>query len=226
MKKIVHLTLVMSCYLMTVHGQEAVAPKPVKDFNDPVSSVHELGVNATFFVNTFFSFNTVNPTVVSPYALTYKFRKAKWALRFGVGGNYRATDQSTETNIFKTKNSGVDVRLGGEYSIPFGNRWRSFFGVDAVVGYANSSSESGQPGFLVITDITSLGFGGGPVIGLDFVLAKRIKIGTETSVMFQQTDEVQLSRFENSGIEDQESKNSVTEVVFNLPTSLYLIIMF
>jgi hypothetical protein len=146
----------------------------------------------------------------------------------GVGGNYRATDQSTETNIFKTKKQwGGMCALVVNTAFLLATDGGVFFGVDAVVGYANSSSESGQPGFLVITDITSLGFGGGPVIGLDFVLAKRIKIGTETSVMFQQTDEVQLSAFSKIRASKIKSPRiSVTEVVFNLPTSLYLIIMF
>jgi len=225
MKNIVSIIAIALLVQVTGYAQEDISVKPKKDYNDPVSSVHEIGINATFFISTFFSFNSTTPSLVSPYALTYKYRKGKGALRFGVGGSYRATDQGSDGNIFTTSNSGADVRLGGEYSLPFGNRWRSFFGGDAVFSYTNSSSSSSQIGNSVTTDITGLGFGGGPVIGLDFMIAKRIKIGTETSVMFKRTERVQQSFFDGTSIPGQEDRSTVTEVVFNLPTSLYLIIM-
>lgn len=221
-----HLTFLLTLILSigSLKAQEE-REKPQKDFNDKVSTVHEIGVNATFFFNTFLSFNTVNPSLVSPYALTYKFRKGRGALRFGIGGSFRETDQSSDDNIIKTNNSGVDVRLGGEYTMPFGRRWRAFFGADAVLSHMNSMSRSGPPGSTVTNGFERLAFGGGPVMGLDLMVSKRIKLGTESSIQFLSSSEVNRTQLESFPEFEQSSDRRVSEILFNLPTSIHLIIM-
>jgi hypothetical protein len=208
-----------------LRAQEEEVEKPRKDFNDKVSTVHEIGVNATFFFNTFLSFNTVNPVLVSPYALTYKFRKGRAALRFGVGGNFRETDQSTETHRVKTKNTGVDARLGGEYTIPFGSRWRAFFGADAIITHLNSTATSGPIESTITNGFERLGFGGGPVMGLDLMVSKRIKVGTESSLWFIASSETNVSQFSSFPDMSQTDTRKVSEILINLPTSIHLIIM-
>lgn len=220
------LALVFIANVAIAQDAEVEETPVAKNYNDKTSVVHELGLNATFFINTFVSFNTVNPTVVSPYAFTYKYRKGRGAFRFGIGGAYRQEKDDDPGDTFKTTNGLVDVRVGGEFNTPIGKRWRTSVGGDAVVSYAASTSENGNSGQVVTTKLTGTGVGAGPVVGIDFMPSKRIKLGTETSVMFKQEWTTQESSFDTPGVPSTTQKASAMEIVFDLPTSLYLIIMF
>lgn len=219
------LATIFLCSVQLVNGQEETE-KVAKGFNDKVSSVNEIGINSTFFINTFMSFNTINPTVVSPYALTYKFRKGQGGFRFGIGGMYREEKDDDSSNSFKTTNGNVDVRVGGEFNMPVGRKWRAFFGADLIVGYDVSKSINEQSNTTVTTSLETTEFGGGPVIGIDVMLAKRVKLGTETSVAFKRTLDVEKVDFSNPLFEDDIDRTTGFNFTFDLPTSLYLIIMF
>jgi hypothetical protein len=207
-------------------AQDEKEEQPPKEFNDKVSSVHEIGINSTFFINTFVSFNTVNPTVVSPYALTYRFRIGKGGLRFGIGGMYREQKDVDPSSNFTTTNGNVDVRLGGEFNTPIGRRWRAFVGADFVVGYQTSRSRNTQSGVIVTTALETTEFGGGPVLGIDFMVGKRVKLGTETSVALKRTIDKETVNFSDPQFEDDLAMTNGLTVTFDLPTSLYLVIMF
>ncbi|MBL4587284.1 MAG: hypothetical protein JKX84_09555 [Flavobacteriales bacterium] len=223
MIRIILMTLCLLFGYSAILAQEETSEKPVKDFNDKLSSVHEIGINATFFFNTFLSFNTVNPVVVSPYAFTYKYRKGMGAFRLGIGGAYR--NGNNIDSDFETTNAAIDVRLGGEFSTPLGRKWRTSVGADAVFSYANSSSNNGSQGQNIITQLNDVGYGAGPVLGIELLISKRIKIGTEASIIFKNTNQSQKVFFGSPFQEDIEQKARTLEVVFNLPTSLHLIIM-
>jgi hypothetical protein len=95
------------------------------------------------------------------------------------------------------------------------------------IGYDVSSSRNGQgQNQVVTTSLETISFGGGPVVGIDFMVSKRVKLGTETSAAFMQSNEVQTVDFSNSVLNDSEDKTRNLGFTFDLPTSLYLILMF
>jgi hypothetical protein len=140
---------------------------------------------------------------------------------------YQESEDGDPDSDFKTTNGNVDVRLGGEFSTPLGNRWRVLVGGDMKIGYDVSSSRNGQgQNQVVTTSLETISFGGGPVVGIDFMVSKRVKLGTETSAAFMQSNEVQTVDFSNSVLNDSEDKTRNLGFTFDLPTSLYLILMF
>lgn len=193
---------------------------------------HQIGVNATFFVKQFLSFNDlIVPN--NPYNLTYKYIEDKQGWRVGLGGN-NATQKSNPNNgqsISNSKSLSIATRLGYEWQKPLDNRWLAYYGADVTYSYTKNRTTSRIPtgGFPqtteeILVSNESFAVGGGPVLGIEFKLSKRISFNAETSLYFA------YSEFRRNDINaffigsKQTDFSARTSTAITLPTSLFFII--
>lgn len=189
---------------------------------------HEVGINATNLINQILNFSE-KEIPQSPYLLTYKIGIKKHALRLGVGATFKETEKSVETfdDTETLRDLTLDLRFGYEFRSQFGNRWIGYFGADAI--YTQTDDEQiNNSGFDVVTIAENKsGFGGGPVLGLQFRLTEKLMLGTEGAFYFTQTENKSSTTFTNfPGFDTETEITKDKEIVTYLPATLYLIFHF
>lgn len=216
MKQPLVITLLLALALVS-KGQDYSKPK------DTTRTLHELGVNATFFVANFLTFSGNVPVSVDPYAFQYKvLAHGKNGVRFGFGGNYRSFDQSEDDFVDVTSTTMLNARLGYEHRIQIAKKWKVFFGADAIWAYENAKTTT-ENGFqnVSVADVTR-SLGAGAVFGIQFFANKRISLGTETSAQFLFTEFENRTDISGNFPSTDKTKSELTEFNFMLPTSIYV----
>ena len=194
----------------------------------PTHFRNEITINATFFIKEFLSFDSeiINP--VSPFLITYKHIKNFNAFRFGIGWNI---EKSSEEQAFgggelEDKTNEVELRLGYERQVPLAKRWMVYLGLDGTYGKFKDVTTF-DSGFDVVTTTTDQNsYGGGPVLGIQFFINKRMSLSTEGAMyyIYSNTEE----RITSQGFPDVNSTRKIEnqQFTFNLPTSLFFGIWF
>lgn len=209
MKKIIYIII---CVVFT---QSAFAQEDAKTLQ------HEVGINTLLLQNLI-----VNQGETQPFTFSYKLILDNKAIRFGVGGTFdrvlRREDgfADSETNI--TYNT--DLRIGFEWRKTLGdnNNWLTYFGVDAV-GLQAMDKTIIDSGFDKVSEYErALGFGAGPVVGLQYYINDHLSISTEGAIYFMKQESTSARLFENFPDFD-DILNTIDEFHFNtiLPTSIY-----
>lgn len=153
---------------------------------------HEIGVNATYFIKQVFSLSN-NTLPTQPYQLTYKLiARNRIAGRLGIGADMSSTSTTVSGSTIPrdTKNSNVYGRLGIEYRKQVGRHFLAYAGLDFVTQLINSKTTSSttpnNPGFsqTVVTTDKNNAFGGGPVLGIQYYINKRMSLYTEMPITF------------------------------------------
>jgi hypothetical protein len=197
---------------------------------------HEIGVQGNFLIkevinlsNTFFA--------DYPYLITYKAKLSKnnWYSRNGLGGNItnsKSVDPITGSVVFFDSKS-IQLRTGIEKQIPLGSKIKFNYGFDVMgdVLLRNSKTENNFPGSGFSSTFTnketSIFYGGGPVMGINFFVNKRISLGTEASLFFK-TGKTKLkattTTSTSSTLNEDEENNS--QLGLNSPTIIFLTIHF
>ncbi len=169
------------------------------------SASFQLGLNATQFVNTFFSFNE-NQGNPGSYLLHFKSIKNQQAFRLGLGFALSKTTTDVDVNQGErvNKNNFINLRIGYEWHVPLTRRWLTYFGFDALVGFSNFKSEF-DPGFgRITTESENLNLGGGGVAGVQFNINERISLATESTLYFVHRNSTTEQRFpDQPGSEDK-----------------------
>lgn len=190
-------------------GQEADSEKK----NDRKLFEHQIGINATFFIQNFVSLNG-GFLVGTPYDINYKFLYllpegnfiSSVGLRTGFG--YMATEGSSKNVINNSgnenRNVNYDYRFGVEAQKPIGKHWKCYLGLDYIAGSddlktKNSFVSGGQVVTSEVNDKTET-TGYGPVIGMQFDFNKHISLGTELTFYATKStnDRVSTSGFPNT----------------------------
>lgn len=206
--------------VLTYTSLFAQNPVPIKD---TTKTLHELGVNSTFFVANFLTFSGNVPVSVDPYAIQYKaLAHGKDGVRFGLGANYRSFDESEDGNIDKTWNSQVNMRLGYEHRTQVAKKWKIFFGTDVVWAYQNASTEFNNGFQNVKIKNIQRSLGTGLVFGIQFFANKRISMGTETSAQFLFTEFEESTSIDGNLPDNDVVKSELSTFNFVLPTSIYI----
>ena len=184
---------------------------------------HDINVNTTFFFKQIISLSNAN-LEISPYIVGYKFFPCKHhGLRFAIGGSFSSHTQNTDSTFVQiTKASEVDYRIGYEYRRSFGKRFSFFAGVDIVNSFTNSSSKVNSTTDIVTTSAQTWSVGGGPVIGIQINITKRIALFTETAFYYTYSSTKSKT---NSLNFPELNQDKVTDILqtgkFLLPTSLF-----
>lgn len=189
----------------------------------------EIGLNATGFVKQFVPGGNDFFVFSQPYLLQSKLLfKKRQAIRFGANYNRSEIRNPDPVVSSVSVNSSAALRLGFEFHKAFGKRWSAFYGADVIGGQVLSRSTTSSDPFLgeVTVENETLQIGGGPVVGIQVVLNKHIRLYTESMFYFQRDVTEQHTDFGSPFIEDNTEK--FRSQTFNLipPSSLFLAFTF
>lgn len=214
---------ILTLCIFSVIGTQTLSAQDFVPIKDTTKTLHELGVNATFFVANFLTFSGNTPVSVDPYAIQYKIlAKGRDGFRLGFGANYRSFDQSEDNNINKTWNSQFNARLGYEHRAQVAKKWKIFFGSDIVWAYKNATSEVNNGFQNVKIKNIERSLGTGLVFGIQFFASKRVSMGTETSAQFLFTEFEESTSIGGNLPDSDVVKSELATFNFVLPTSIYI----
>ena len=225
MKKLVVFIFAVS-FCMGLKAQDT-------SFNSSIYQ-HQLGLNGTEFIKQFLILNNNNLPNNSPYLLTYKYITDGVGLRTGLGGTMTNSSRNPNngTPSISTQGMTINFRIGFESQYTLGKRWLYYVGFDAFYDYSLSrtktSSTSGFPP--KTTEITSgtesFGVGAGPVLGIQFMLGKRISFNAESNAYYRYSEN-RVSQtnpqFPQFSTNEFTSRNALG---ITIPTNLFFIIHF
>jgi hypothetical protein len=189
----------------------------------------ELGLNlTTALASGGFRF-TENFIVTDPYFIHLKIVTHRFGLRAGFGSAFysrkRLDDLDKQGRIdafYRT-----DFRIGADYQIPIDNHWRLYYGGDFLGGFGNRQNEFLSDGVLAKNNYEEKTIGGGPVLGLQYHLNKRISFQTEGSLYFTYNVSKQKVSYSNLPTLDTDyDTKSVWKMPTGVPQSLFVIIRF
>ena len=140
MKKLTPLLItffILSFFSNTLFAQDDEVSEKIK--------YHELGINATTFINEFISLNN-NDVDLGDYMVTYKYHFGNKAIRFGLGGlfnNFSETLNGGGGNR-DSKKVNFNFRAGYEWSKQISKRWSFYTGLDMVMGISETVTETNK----------------------------------------------------------------------------------
>lgn len=188
----------------------------------------EIGVNATSVISNFIG-NT-NDDVLTPgdYPFTIKrtFKEGNQALRIGLGAQYAAKKQNFNTPIGELINydNQIHLRVGWEWRKVLARRWLTALGVDISGFRQENKSHTFANGDLSTLSKTQIGGGGGPILGVQFAISRRIHLGCEASLYTSIYQNHQILKFLNNPSENEISNTTEVNLSMSAPKWLYLII--
>ena len=156
---------------------------------------HELGLSTSFFQNNVLS----NGQNSNPYSLSYKLISHQLGLRIGAGATF--SQNTIQEEGFADNQRDVDyttdLRIGAEWRKPIKDRWLVYAGID-LIGTQIVDKTIIDSGFDKVTDISStLGYGGGLVVGFQFYINEHLSLATEGAAYFRNMTTTTARLFEN-----------------------------
>lgn len=219
--KVLFTVLLFFAVVASAWGQDSTLHQPK----------HQLGINATVFVKEFLSFNTITAPADNPYLLTYKYMLGNNnALRAGLGFRLLSLKQSSSTlsNVPDSNLQNYYLRIGYEKQFKLAKRFIGYAGGDIRWHYEKAVSKttvaSVPPNQLSTVTTKNLAVGGGPVLGIEFMLSRRLSLSAEGAFLYFYSEEHKIaedSRFPSLSTTFFEAKN---QTLLSFPTTLYFII--
>ncbi len=189
---------------------------------------HDVCINTTFFIKQIINFSSSN-LEISPYIIGYNFFPVKnHGLRLAVGGSFTHSTLSPDSTFVQiSKTSEVDYRVGYEYRYFFGKYWTFFAGVDFTNSFIVNYTRVNSSTDIVTTSNNTWSIGGGPLVGIQVNISKRISLFTETAFYYNYAS----TRSKTTSVNFPElNQNKVTDIEstgkFLLPTSLFFVFRF
>lgn len=209
-----------------------ISAQAIAQTDEEQKPTHQIGVNASLFIKQFLSFNNTIAGI-SPHLVTYKYIEDNQGWRIGLGGNNTKTKNNTNspTGLSSNSNMTIDTRLGYEWQKGLDKHWLLYFGVDAVYSYSKSRFTSSvlgggfpQKQEEMISSIEGFSAGGGPILGVEFKINKRISLNAETTayVTYGENRRREINT-QFIGFERNEY-SALSRVLVTVPTSIFFII--
>jgi len=188
---------------------------------------HQVFINTTFFLKQLINLSNQN-IAISPYILGYKCFFKKHGIRASVGGSFsKKTEFPDSISTRINNNNAIDYRVGYEFRHMFGKKWNLFTGVDFVGRQSFTGAKANSTFDITKTSTSTNSIGGGPFIGIQFNITKRIALFTETAFYYSYswgTKKVESQNFPELNL--NRSNGSEYKGEFVLPTSLYFTFIF
>lgn len=210
------LALLCLCFSYSSFAQDAPADTPE----------HQLILNGTRFVKTFLNFND---TGIEDQGLQvgYKRYKGDKAFRTFLGGAFDL-DRNKDGDFTTVSQLGlVDFRIGFEKRLDLTQKWKFYYGLDAVASHEFTKIETENEGpFSGNTMNLNQTISGGlaPLVGIQFDLNDRLSLMTEANfpllfgvTKIERTD----SNFPQG--DDKDKLQSFSSAI-SVPGSVYLVI--
>ena len=185
----------------------------------------EIGLNVTNTLAGFFNAGgDALPT--DRYLFSLKFSNPKGAVRFGMNFGTRSNNEFVTTGRRDVAEHKALFRGGYEWRKDIDYGFVAYYGLD-VLGeweFERNSFDNFNLGNITSRK-TILGFGGGPILGIQYRLSKNIAFSTEAAVygVYQVIDDYQEL---GNGLPPEEDTSTSIIVSPSIPSSLYLIMMF
>ena len=199
---------------------------------------HQIGLNATNFIQSLFSFNgtTLSNT---PYDVQYKGfyrfnQEGEVKHLVGIRAGYGMTKSGNTlerplSNFYSEQNSSsMDIRFGLEYQFRINERWTAFGGLDYTYHKSGfqikSTTMSGNQIISTETKEDREGSGFGPVIGFQFNINRYLSLGTELSLYGRTIRSYRTSTSSNNFQPPQWENGSQKSTLILPPNFIYFIL--
>lgn len=185
---------------------------------------NELGLEALFIPSLFMSASGESFST-SPYGICYKRVIGENAIRMGIGGVLKSTESGNSVlqNVLNRQEAyNLDIRLGFEHRKIISPRILVYGGMDVIGGVSNAQNSSSNPdgSFASKSEQEVSYLGGGPIVGLQFKMTKRLFISTEGSMYYSQIDRRIGSHLVGHDPSVREEKTHTLKMT--LPTYIYI----
>lgn len=231
MKKLLFIALVLCSNIAYGQVEKSNPKKKVKEKKEIVArkNYFELGINLTTAIAAGGFRFTENFIVNDPYFLHLKVVTHGFGLRAGFGSAFYS--QKRLDNIDKQGRVDAfyktDLRLGLDYQIPIDEHWRLYYGVDVLSGLGSTQNDFLTDGVLSKINYKEKTIGGGPILGIQYHLNKRISLQTEATLYFTYTTSDKKVSYSNlPGLDPDFETKSVWKMPTGVPQSFFVIIRF
>lgn len=222
--KVFNVSVLILVFAHFISGQESSHSSNFYNYKN------QIGINFTNVLGNVLSLNPNNAS--SPYGITYRRHYKNWSLRsaFSFDYNKDVIDDFTGGSFIQRKINVLNTqcRLGVEKHLQLNHKLMFTYGFDVLGLLERENSDitdflSGSFNTFLSQERT-YGFGGGPVIRLEYKISERISLSTESSFygFYSFTTE---SIFEN-GIKTSEPTKEKSSLLLELPQSLFFNISF
>lgn len=196
-----------------------------EEIYEKTPSQTELGINVTNTLAGFFN-SGGSDFPIDPYLFSLKFAKPNSAFRIGLNFSFNDRSEFLSTGNRDGFETTAATRIGYEWRRHIDKRFTLYYGFDGVANFESEVLKFDSFGFddIASTEQT-IGFGGGPIFGVQFWISKKVALSTETSFygIVQRHKKTQEVGNNIEPIVDQ-STDFVVEPM--IPNSLYFIFVF
>lgn len=186
----------------------------------------EIGLNVTSVVSSFVDSNdgSIDP---GDFPLVIKRAKNNKAWRFGLGLDFKSQrNQGVVTFGNNTQSSAIFTKFGREWRHLVAKRVVAYYGLDLLWSYVSEENEVFTSTDFVSLQLNNMGFGAGPVFGLQIALSERMLLSFEGSLYGVVTRSRILEEFEQNPIFNRDDVDWLSDVKMNMPQWLYLVVRF
>ena len=143
----------------------------------------DVGINMTSVISSF----SGNGNVIdaSDFPIIFRIGKRKLNLRVGLGaqGGSNETFDNITFSFRQSSFKEAALRLGFEKHLVVENKLNVYWGLDFIGRYKQNQVEIfGNNGSFNVLGDTSIGVGGGPLLGLRYQLSKRVYLSSEATL--------------------------------------------
>lgn len=191
--------LLLVCFLTTVINY-SFSQDTLKDNSKDNSNkkhLNELGIDMTPFIKFYVNFSDHYNYYYAPtYMLTYRRYLCNSNLRSALGGNYSLSSAPSAYNgdslniNYQVKFSTINFKLGYEFYQNLSKQWQVFYGADFSTFFTNNKNDVQffNGGYATGVNNITKGFGLIPVLGIRFKMNNRLSLITESSIVFQYSE--------------------------------------
>jgi hypothetical protein len=208
-------------------GKKEKKAKENKETTTEKKNYVELGVNVTTAIASG-GFHFADKLIASdPYILHLKFVRQKFAIRLGAGASILSQKKGELINSRITSGTNVDLRLGFDYQVPIDKHWRLYYGFDVLTGYGEGQSDTSIGGDVTDIRYEEKSIGGGPILGLQYHINKRISLQTEGTLYLKNTTRDKTLTYRSlPNLPPQLTSDNEWTMPVGIPRSLFVIIRF
>lgn len=187
---------------------------------------HQIGVNIASFFDRYLRFNSSTPGT-DPNLFTYRhYLSNSSALRLGFSLGMANEDLTSNTSSLprKSKSNNESLRLGYEYFVLKTFAWRAGVGVQAFAGRSRSTSSSTDSvqGTTFSSTSSYFSFGAGPLVSIQYYIARRVSLGTEASINCYHSQSKDITKVTGNFTQESKNESKVTAISITPPISFYI----
>lgn len=223
MKRIVILS---ACLFLLFSVGQAHEEKPGFPGIQYQKKALEFGVNGSFFINNFFNITGLDePVFQDPFGLSLKYLHGRWAFRAGgnfVMNNFESKSALTGASTRGVKTHNYTYRIGFERQTVLNKRWKVYYGIDFIGEDIYDFNEFQNSVETVTSEIKSVGFGAGPILGFQYYFTDRLSLFTETGLYRISTTGKSVETFSVNWRRNSSVNQTTNELRFVMPTSIFV----